>query len=376
MIGLMVKKEFRQLRRDRRMLPMTLLAPVIQLLMLGYAAVLEPQDVPVAVCDLDHTVRSRDLVSEFFSSGFFLSAGYIESPGGIEEGMERAGASAVLVIPDGFGRDLEAGRGPEIAYFADGSDSTTAVVATGYAERIIRRYAEAHGSGGTAGAGEGPVTVAVPSMDVRTRIFFNPALKSRDFMVPGLLALVMLVMTQMLTSLAVVKEKEIGTMEQLIVTPLGIRDILLGKLLPFTVIGVVDILLVIGASRVIFGLDIAGSFFLLFAFSLVFLFSSLGLGLLVSTFSENQQQAMMASVFFVIMPMIILSGFVFPVENMPAPIRAVTYILPLRYYFTVVRGIYLKGAGLGELWDEGLALLVLGAVIFAVSLLRFRKRLE
>ncbi len=392
MIGLMVKKEFRQLKRDKRMLPMVLLAPVVQLLLLGYAAVLEPKDVPVVVCDLDRTVRSRELTAEFFSSGFFLNAGYIDGSESIEEGMERAGGSAALVIPDGFGRNLEAGRTPEIAYFADGSDSTTAVVATGYAERIISRYASEYGTAGgsgTAAAASGAGSVgsggtsgitasgfSIPSIDIRTRIFFNPALKSRDFMVPGLLALVLMVMTMMLTSLAVVKEKEIGTMEQLIVTPLGTRDILLGKLLPFIAIGVLDILLIIGASRVIFGLDIAGSFFLLFAFSLVFLFSSLGLGLLISTFSENQQQAMMASVFFVMMPMIILSGFVFPVENMPAPIRALTYALPLRYYFTIVRGIYLKGAGVAELWDEGAALLILGIIIFSISLLRFRKRLE
>jgi ABC-2 type transport system permease protein len=165
-------------------------------------------------------------------------------------------------------------------------------------------------------------------------------------------------------------------MEQLIVTPLSTRDILLGKLLPFALIGVVDVFLVIGASRIIFGLEIAGSTATLLFFSLIFLLTTLGLGLLVSTFSHTQQQAMMSSVFFVMLPMIILSGFVFPVENMPAPIRAVTVFLPLRYYFTIVRGIYLRGAGLVELWREGLAMAVLGGAIFGASLLRFHKRLE
>ena len=360
LIGFMVRKEFRQLRRDHRMLPIVLVAPVLQLLLLGFAANLDPQDVPVLVCDLDISPESRGLRSEFFASGYFLDVGNVGRLDEVPREMEHRGASAALVIPENFGRDLSAGRSPEIPYFADGSDSTTASVATGYAERIIRGYVGSFSS----------------LIDVRSRIFFNPALKSRDFMVPGLLALVLMVMTLILTSLAVVKEKEIGTMEQLIVTPLRIRDILMGKLLPFAMIGIVDVFLVIGASRLIFGLVIAGSFVLLFAFSLIFLFAMLGMGLLVSTFSNNQQQAMMAAVFFVMMPMIILSGFIFPVENMPAPIRAVTWALPLRYYFTIIRGIYLKGAGFPELWDEGLAMLMLGLVIFGISLLRFRKRLE
>ncbi len=367
MIGHMVKKEFRQLRRDKRMLPIVFLAPVIQLLLLGYAANLDPKDVPVLLCDLDQTPHSRELSREFFASGYFLPAGAAEYLEDIAGEMERRDASAALVIPRGFGADLNAGLITEIPYLADGSDSTTAGIAMGYARNIIGLY----------GLNAAGINLGANSrIDVRTRVLFNPALQSRDFMVPGLLALVLMVMTLILTSLAVVKEKEIGTMEQLIVTPLSTVDILFGKLLPFVLIGIVDVLLIIGASRLIFGLEIAGSFLLLFGLSMVFLLSTLGLGLLVSTFSNNQQQAMMASVFFVMLPMIILSGFVFPVENMPLPIRLLTNLLPLRYYFTIVRGIYLKGAGLAELWDEGLAMLLLGVAIFSISILRFRKRLE
>ena len=357
---LMIVKEFRQLRRDRRMLPIVLVAPVLQLLLLGFAANLDPQDVPVIVCDLDRSPQSRDLRAEFFSSGYFLDAGTVEGLADIGEEMEQRRAAAVLVIPRGFGADLLAGRSPPVPWFADGSDSTTASVAMGYGERIVRQYAG----------------LPERSMDIRSRILFNPELKSRQFMVPGLLALVLMVMTLILTSLAVVKEKEIGTMEQLVVTPLGIREIMLGKLLPFGFVGVVDVFLVSAATRVIFGLVPAGSFLLLFGMSLLFLLSMLGFGLLVSTFSENQQQAMMASVFFVMLPMVILSGFVFPVENMPLVIRIFTRLLPPRYYFTLIRGIYLKGAGLAELWEEGVALLVLAVLVLTVSLFRFRKRLE
>jgi len=378
MIQHMIRKEFRQLRRDRRMLPMVLVAPILLMLLLGYAANLDPQDIPVIVCDLDRSPQSRELVREFFASGYFVPVGQIEALPELDSAMERTGAAAGLVVPDGFGRNLTAGRRVVVPYFADGSDSTTASISMSYAEQIVGRYVQA-ASGvaaqADAAAQAGP-SAAAGFVDVRSRIFFNPGLRSRDFMVPGLLAMVLMVMTLILTSMAVVKEKEIGTMEQLIVTPLGIGDILFGKLLPFALIGVVDVILVVAASRFIFGLDIAGSELLLLGFSVVFLFSTLGLGLLVSTFSENQQQAMMASVFFVMMPMIILSGFIFPVENMPAPIRLLTRLLPLRYYFTIVRGIYLKGAGLAELWDEGLSLLVIGLVIMGTSLLRFRKRLE
>lgn len=366
MIGHMIRKEFRQLKRDRRMLPIVLIAPVLQLLLLGYAANLDPQDVPVLICDLDRTPESRTLASEFFASGLFLPSGTIFAESKIAPEMEKRGAQATLVIPSGFGRDAASGIPPIVPYIADGSDSTTASIAMSYAGRIVSLNLTE----------ESQRVLPLSGLEVRTRILFNPELKSRDFMVPGILGLLLMVMTLILTSLAVVKEKEIGTMEQLIVTPLSTRTILMGKLLPFALIGVVDVLLVIGASRVIFGLDIAGSVLSLLLFSLIFLLTTLGLGLLVSTFSQTQQQAMMSSVFFVMLPMIILSGFVFPVENMPVPIRAVTVFLPLRYFFTIVRGIYLRGAGIAELWKEGLAMAVLGAGIFGLSLLRFHKRLE
>ena len=367
MIGHMIKKEFRQLKRDKRMLPIVFLAPVFQLLLLGFAANLDPRDISLLICDLDRTPQSLELSQEIVASEYFIPVGTIYTLAEIAPEMERRKASATLIVPRGFGADLEAGRYPDIPYLADGSDSTTAAIATGYAGNIVRRYGLKYLNTGSFP----PLRV-----DVRSRIFFNPALVSRDFMIPGLLALVLMVITLILTSLAVVKEKELGTMEQLIVTPLRTTDIIYGKLIPFAMIGVLDILLIMAASRLIFGLEIAGSFLLLFAFSLFFLFNTLGLGLLVSTFSGNQQQAMMASVLFVMLPMIILSGFVFPVENMPPPIRVLTYALPMRYYLTIVRGIYLKGAGMAELWDEGLAMLILGIIITGISLLRFRKRLE
>jgi ABC-2 type transport system permease protein len=213
-------------------------------------------------------------------------------------------------------------------------------------------------------------------VQVQARVWYNPELKSRNFMVPGILAQLLLLMTMLLTSLAIVKEKESGTLEQLIVTPLKPFELMLGKLLPFALVGFIDILLVLVAALLLFGIRVQGSLLLLFGLSGVFLLTTLGLGLLISTVSRNQQQAMMTAVFFVMLPMIMLSGFVFPIENMPLPIQLLTYLMPLRYYFVIIRGLFLKGAGLAQLWDESLILAGFGAGILGLAALRFRKRLE
>jgi ABC-2 type transport system permease protein len=206
------------------------------------------------------------------------------------------------------------------------------------------------------------------------RVWFNPQLESKDFMIPGVLALLLIVMTVVLASMGIVREKELGTLEQLNVTPLRRWQLIVGKLLPYGLIGIVDIFLVVGVARFWFEVPLLGSFGLLFALSLVFLLSTLGLGLFVSTISQNQQQAMMTAVFFFMTPMIYLSGFVFPIENMPAVIQPVTYLIPLRYYLVIVRGIFLKGVGLEVLWPQALALLVWGLTILGLATLRSTKR--
>jgi ABC-2 type transport system permease protein len=206
------------------------------------------------------------------------------------------------------------------------------------------------------------------------RVWYNPELESKNFMVPGILALLLMVITMLLSSLAIVKEKELGTLEQLNVTPITSREMIIGKLIPFVIIGFVDVLLVIGVSRFVFRVPFEGSVPLLLGMSVLFLATTLGLGLLISTISQNQQQAMMTSVFFVMVPMFFLSGFAFPIESMPRSIQYITYLLPLRYFFVIIRGIFLKGAGLPVLWDEALALLIFGIAILAVSAARFRKR--
>jgi ABC-2 type transport system permease protein len=205
------------------------------------------------------------------------------------------------------------------------------------------------------------------------RVWYNPELKSRNFMVPGVLGLVLMIMTMMLTAMAVVREKEAGTMEQLIVTPIKPLELITGKLLPFLIIGLIDICLVLAVATLLFRVPLRGSVLLLFGMSLVFMMTTLGLGLFISTISRTQQQAMMTTVFFM-MPMMLLSGFVFPIENMPKFFQTITFVVPMRYYFVIIRGIFLKGVGIPELWDQGFALLVFGLAILTLSVLRFRKK--
>jgi ABC-2 type transport system permease protein len=368
-----VRKEFQQLRRDRRMLPIVFISPVIQLLILGYAANLDVRDIPAVVCNLDHSMESRELLEEFFASGYFQAVSYVENHDEVEVRLKDGEATIGIVIPQDFGRKLAADSGPPLQLIGDGSESSLAVIAFNYASIIVNRYSSRYSLDRL---GDLPPSLKPVQPDLKIRIWYNPELKSRNYMVPGILAMLLMVMTMMLTSLAIVKEKEVGTLEQLMVTPIRPIQLVIGKLIPFILIGAVDIALVILVARLLFGIVIAGSVFLLFALSGVFLISTLGLGLLVSTVSRTQQQAMMTSVFFVMLPMIILSGFVFPIENMPRLIQYATLLFPLRYYFLIVRGVFLKGAGMPELWDETLILFGIGVLILVVSALRFRKRLE
>jgi len=370
----LVRKEFLQLRRDRRMLPIVLIAPVLQLLVLGYAANLDVREIPTAICDLDRSVQSRELGADFLESGYFKLQARLDRLEDTDRYLLRGDAEMILVIPRGFGRSVARGEPASLQLLADGTESSSATIGLSYASLIVSRYAaglalERIRWSPASGPGKGAV-VPVP------RLWYNPELKSRDFLVPGILALLLMVMTTLLTSLAIVKEKEAGTLEQLIVTPLRAREMILGKLLPFVVIGFIDVLLVVLVATLLFRIPVKGSLLLLFAFSGLFLLTTLGLGLLVSTLSRNQQQAMMTTLFFLMLPMTLLSGFVFPIENMPRPIQLLTYILPLRYYFVIVRGLFLKGVGLAELWDEAAMLLGFGLLILGASSLRFRKPLE
>jgi ABC-2 type transport system permease protein len=372
-----IRKEFQQLFRDRRLLPMIFLSPVLQIALLGYAANMDVKDIPMAVCDQDHSIESRTLVTSFLQSGSFVASAYLPDAAGAERSIEAGKSSLALVIPPGFGKSLNGERTAPLQLIADGSDSQSAAIGLTYATLIISRAQAARASARLSSLDPRVLRrIHAVKVDPAVRVLYNPTLASRNFMVPGVLALILMIITTVLTSLAIVKEKELGTLEQLIVTPITPGQLIIGKLAPFVIISVVIITVILIASLLLFGLGVRGSLLVMYALSLLFMMSSLGIGLFVSTIARSQQQAMMISMFFFMMPMLILSGFVFPIESMPPVIQAVTYLFPLRYYFVIIRGLFLKGVGLAELWRESAALAGIGIAIIALSVLRFRKRLE
>jgi ABC-2 type transport system permease protein len=372
-IGFIIRKEFQQLFRDRRLLPLIFISPVLQIVLLGYAANMDVKDIPMAICDQDRSVQSRELVDRFLRSGSYVASRWVPDAAAAEQSIENGTSSLALVIPPGFGRSQAAGRRSAVQLLADGSESQSAAIGLTYATLIISRSLA---DTGAAHAAASALPVRAVQVQPAVRVLYNPTLSSRNFMVPGVLAMVLMIITTVLTSLSIVKEKEKGTLEQLIVTPITPGQLIIGKLAPFVIISLVVISLVLGASLVLFGLSVRGSLLVLYGLSLLFMLTTLGLGLFISTISRSQQQAMMIAVFFFIMPMVILSGFVFPIESMPRVIQAVTYVFPLRWYFVIIRGLFLKGVGLAELWKESAALAAIGLVVIAGSVLRFRKRLE
>jgi ABC-2 type transport system permease protein len=368
-----VRKEFLQLRRDPRLFPVLFISPVLQLLLLGYAANLDVRDIPAVVCDQDNSAASRGFLDQFVNSGYFSLRAHVERMEDIDPYLDNGRAAMAFVIPRGFGDKLAGGKPASVMVIADGAESQSATIGVNYASMIVGRYAQRvilERFERLKGTGVRPVLV-----DAEVRVWYNPELRSRNFMVPGVLGLILMIMTMSLASMGIVREKESGTMEQLIVTPIRPHQLIAGKLLPFVLIGLVDATFVLIVARGWFGIPIRGSVPLLYLLSLAFMLNTLGIGLFISTISRTQQQAMFTTVFF-IMPMMLLGGFVFPIENMPAFFQHVSRLVPTRYYFVIIRGIMLRGAGWGELWDQGAALLVIGTVLFSLSVLRFHKKLD
>jgi ABC-2 type transport system permease protein len=382
-----IRKEFIQLRRDRKMIPMLIGSPLIQLLVFGFAANLDVRHVPMAVMDRDGTAASRALVERFTGSRYFDYAGEARVPEEVDRALVGGKAQVALVIREGYGAAAASGDSPEVQLIADGSEANSAVLGMGYASVIVSEVsAELVGERLRllAGRQSGPTgsfasTGSLPtagSVELVPRAWYNPDLRSRWFYIPAILAMVLMLTTMVMPSMAVVREKEIGTLEQLIVTPVRSWQLIVGKLFPFAVIGLATTLLVTALSVLGFGVPLRGSLLLLMFLTALFLLSTLGLGLLASTLARNQQQAMMASVFLLMVPMIYLSGLIFPIENMPVLIRLGTYGIPLRYYNTIIRGIFLKGVGLETLWPQAVVLLAYGLGILGLASARFRKRLD
>ena len=367
-VGFLIWKELIELRQDPRLFGIVVLAPILQLLMLGYAATTDIRNVPVVVADADRSAASRDLIARFDASPNFSVVGIVTGGNEIDPYLERGHAWMALSIPAGYGEALGAGRPQTVQVIADGSDANSTNIGLGYAMNLIAGYSQqlTLERGGAALRGSG--------IEPRVRVWFNARLESRDFMIPGVLALLLLIVTTNLSAMGIVREKELGTLEQLNVTPLRRSELILGKLLPYALVGLVDVFLVLAVALLWFQIPLRGSVWLLLALTIVFLLSTLGLGLFVSTISSTQQQAMMTTIFFFLMPMIYLSGFVFPIENMPAAIQPITYLIPLRYFLVILRSIFLKGVGLETLWPEALGLTAWGVAILTLAIARSTKR--
>lgn len=377
MIGrilILMWKEFLELRQDPRLAAVVLVAPILQLTMLGYAATTDVHDVPVVVVDGDRSTHSRALVERFAASPYFVVVDEFLNPNEVDAALASGRAWLGVVVPMGFGAALD-GSGPASAravqVLADGTDANSSGVALAYASGLVSEFnaalvVEQRLAGGGAGGGTGGVRGDV-------RVWYNPQLVSKDFMVPGVLALLLMLITSNLSAMAIVRERELGTLEQLNVTPLGRFELIMGKLLPYGMLGFIDVLLVMAVAVFWFQVPLLGSPALLLAASVVYLLCTLGLGLFISTISSTQQQAMMTSTFFFLVPMIYLSGFIFPIENMPVAIQWITTLIPLRYYLVIVRGIFLKGVGFDLLWPHFAAMGAWGVTVLALAAARSRK---
>lgn len=379
-IAEIVRKEFRQTLREPRMRAVLIGPPLLQMIIFGYAVNLDVERVRLAWVDLDRSVQSRELRERFFSSPYFEQRAGAGSGREAQDLLDRGLVRAAVLVPPGFAADLERGRQAQLQILVDGSNSNTASIVAAYANavtaqynaRLLRDQQRRKLVERTRG---GPVLLSIPGLRAENRVWFNPELRSRNYFVPGVVVNIILLVTLMLTAMSIVREKEIGTMEQLMVTPIRPIELMLGKTIPFALIGFFDLFLVIAVALGIFHVPLRGSVLLLLAASALFLLSTLGAGLFLSTISHTQQQAMMAAFFF-FMPAFTLSGFNFPIRNMPEPVQWLTLLNPLRYFMEIVRGVFLKGSGLPELWPQMAALAAFGVLILSSSALRFHKRLD
>ncbi len=365
-------KELLHVRRDPRSLGMAIAIPMLLLVLFGYALTLDVDNVPLVVWDRAGTRASRDFVARFAASRYFSLQADAGSYAEIEQAIDRARAIAGIIIPADFGARAASGRSTHVQVLLDGSDANTATLALAYIEATANRYSEAIAIDRLARSGSPRPGSPI---DLRPRAWFNADLESRNYIIPGLIAVIMMVIAALLTSLTVAREWERGTMEQLISTPVSGGDLIAGKLLPYIAIGMLDVLLSVVMGRVVFGVPLRGSAALVFGASVVFLVGALALGLLISIVTRSQLLASQLAMVLTFLPSFLLSGFMYSISNMPTPVQAVTYLVPAKYFVSLLKGIYLKGIGLDVLALEAVLLAAFSTVVVTVARLRFRKQL-
>ncbi|MCL6582989.1 MAG: ABC transporter permease [bacterium] len=375
------RKEFLHIIRDPRSLGMGVAIPMMMLILYGYALTLDVDKVPTIVWDQSRSKESRQLISRFSGSRYFSVGDYVQSYQQIEQAIDSGQAILALIIPQDFAARIRGGRRVRVQLIADGSNSNTATIAIGYATSVMQGYSQAvmidriSRSGGSLIMASGSRGFA-PAVDLRPRVWFNADLKSRNFIIPGLIAVIMMVVAALLTSLTIAREWETGTMEQLISTPVSAGELILGKFLPYFAIGMFDVLVAILMGQFVFRVPLRGSAALLFGMAAVFLAGSLSLGLLISIVTKSQLLASQLAMLLTLLPSFLLSGFVFAIANMPRLLQFITYLIPARYFVTLVRGIYLKGVGLEILGLEAALLALFGLSVVILARLKFKKKLE
>jgi ABC-2 type transport system permease protein len=369
----LIRKEFIQIRRDPRTLALTFLLPVVQLFLLGYAATNDVRNVPLAVFDQDKSAASRALQDAYRSADYFQIAYDVQSESEIVRLIESGAVRAGMIIPPDYEQVIARGQTAQVAFFIDGSDPTVAGTALSVATFVGQAQAteitvERLAARGMAGAIQ-------PAVEVRPQVWYNPDLISSYYMIPALVGMILQFLGTMLTATAIVREREFGTIEQLIVTPIRSAELVIGKVLPYVLIAFIDMMVVLAAGVAVFGIPINGSLSLLLALSALFILTTLGLGIFISTLANTQQEAMLMT-WFTLLPAVFLSGFLFPLAAMPKFLQAISYIIPLRYYLIIARSIILKGAGLEAIQPEFIALIIFAVVILTAAATRFRKRLD
>ena len=364
-----IKKEFIQIRRDKGLMRMVVLAPLIQLLIYGYVVATDIRALPVVVLDQSESEESRRMVDRFIASGYFTLEDHVASLAGVTEHLNSGRSIMAIVIPVDYAKNIRRGARAKIQLLVDGTNSNVATIALGYANGIAAVENDERMQQNFKQKG---LRIVQAGIREETRVWFNPSLRTINYMVPGIICVLLMELMMPLTAFSLVRERERGTIEQLMVTPIRATEMLVGKTIPYVLIGLADSGLILAAGTFWFKVPIAGSLLALFAFTCLFIMVILGMGILIATLVGTQQQAALSAQ-FALVPNMLLSGFMFPIESMPKAMQYFTAILPMRYFLVIVRGIVMKGLGFADLWDQALALGILCAIIFSISWLRFRK---
>ena len=369
------KKEFIQIRRDRATIYMVFIFPLMMLILYGFGIRYDVKLVPITVLDQDRSAESRQYIERFSRSPYFQIIRNVQSYDELQADIDRGTARIGIVVPPNFGERLSSNREATIQVIVDGADSNTATISLGYVSSITREYSTSIMMTQMEGLLR-RTNLSLPPIEVEPRIWFNPDLKSVNFIVPGIIAVIMMIIGTVLTAVTIVKEKEQGTIEQMVSSPIKRYELMIGKIIPFAALAYLDFLLIVVASYFIFGVEIKGSIVVLLIAAFLYLWGVLGLGVLISTITNTQMAAMLTAIIASMLPSILLSGFIFPIQQMPYPLQVVTIIVPARYFVEILRDIYLKGLGIEAFWQEMIYIVLFGVVVMTAAARRFKKTLD